>query len=198
MNEVLWSKVEDATRWVVDSFTMPIKKIQHEEAECMALCDWAALSKIVVRQGEQRVGIVIGDYLTMIPNGSHLAGSERIRAFKMSRMKRAGFKKGAHDYFLALPIPPFHGLWLEAKRPVSKFRSKGEALAAISEPQEEWASRMAAAGYAVAIAYGFDNMKRAITDYLEGNIDNEVINEEGELSMNVYPRELNYQLRYRG
>jgi hypothetical protein len=196
-NEILWSQIEDPTEWVVGFRAMPIKKIQHEEAECMALCDWAALSKVKVKQGDGSVIVPLGDYLMMVPNGSHLAGSERLRAFKMARMKRTGFKKGAHDYFLALPVPPYHGLWLEAKRPVDKFRSKGEAMKAVSGEQEAWATKMAQAGYAVAVGYGYDHMKRAIIDYIEGNMDDSVISGDGTMSMNVYPRELNYEVRYR-
>ena len=90
--------------------------------------------------------------LFAIPNGG------RRDAATGAMLKREGTKRGVPDLFLAVARGSCAGLFLELKR-----REGGR----ISPEQADWHDRLRAAGYAVVVAYGFDEAVRAIESYLE-------------------------------
>lgn len=130
-------------------------KLKHliptEDWECQCLLQWA---KVYRHQG-----LLLADYLVMIPNRVKLVGDLRQRAITMAIWKRCGFKAGASDYLLALPTPRYAGLWLEMKR---------TALSVTSDEQLEFQAKMRTAGYATAITKGWEEAKEAIQNYLPG------------------------------
>lgn len=74
-------------------------------------------------------------------------------------MKAEGVKSGVFDLMLPLARGGSLGLWLEMKR-----ARDGR----VSEEQKAWRDRMLRAGYAVAIAYGFEEARRILLAYLAG------------------------------
>jgi hypothetical protein len=97
--------------------------------------------------------------LTMfaIPNGSHLAGDKRQRAIKMTKMKAEGFLNGVSDLFLMAARRGFHGLFIEMKIGGGK----------LSEKQIEFGKSALEEGYGYVVAYGFDDAKNKIQEYLK-------------------------------
>lgn len=77
------------------------------------------------------------------------------------KLKRMGVKKGVFDLFLAIPKPicQFSGLWLELKTEQGKP----------TKEQLEFMKRMILRGYEAKIAYGFDDAKNVILNYLDLN-----------------------------
>jgi hypothetical protein len=126
--------------------TAPIPK---EGEEAVNLLKWAQ----VIRHN----GTPLADLLIMIPNGAILAGDAKHRAMQMARMKRQGFKVGTFDYFLAIPTPLFHGLWLELKR-----THRGR----VSDAQREFDAWMQEQHYATAICEGWEAAAKTILGYL--------------------------------
>jgi hypothetical protein len=125
--------------------------IPTENDECRYLLRWARLQTFS--------GWRISDLLVMIPNGAVLAGDARQRGMQMGKMKRAGFRTGVSDYFLAAPRGPYGGLWLEMKR-----RVRG----VVSTDQESFQADMRGIGYATAIVKGWEEAKDKINQYLHG------------------------------
>lgn len=72
-------------------------------------------------------------------------------------MKGQGVRKGHPDYILDLPLGRYHGFRLELK-----------ALDGSKPDQEQldYLERLEAVGYKVAVAWGFDDAKRACEAYL--------------------------------
>lgn len=122
-----------------------------ENDECRYLLQWARL--------QTWSGWRISDLLVMIPNGAVLAGDARQRGMQMGKMKRAGFKPGVSDYFLAAPRGSYGGLWLEMKR---------RELSVTSAEQTAFQAVMRGVGYATAIVKGWEEAKDAINRYLQG------------------------------
>lgn len=59
-------------------------------------------------------------WLHAIPNGAFLAGDKKRRAAQMAKLKSQGLKVGVLDLFLPVVMPPYHGLYIEMKRPDGK------------------------------------------------------------------------------
>lgn len=106
----------------------------------------------------------LGPFLIHIPNGAILGGDKRLRSIQVAKLKRAGMAAGCSDYFLAVPIAPYHGLWLEMKR---TERSR------ISDEQLEFGVRMRERGYAFTWQRGWLSAWEATQRYLWGEDPNE-------------------------
>lgn len=89
--------------------------------------------------------------LFAIPNG------ERRDKVTAARLKKAGVVAGIPDLMLAIPKPPFHGLFLELKT----------ATGRASRNQKAVAETLRAQNYRVALAYGLDDAIETIQTYLE-------------------------------
>src|SRR6266852_4492356 len=67
--------------------------------------------------------------------------------------KCMGVRKGVSDFYLPLPVKPYHGLWIELKR-----RSGSK----VSLEQQFWIDKMNDLGYLAVICYGFDQAVNTI------------------------------------
>lgn len=101
----------------------------------------------------------VQDFAYAIPNGSRLsAPSKSKRAFQGSLLVKQGVKSGVPDVCLAIPVAPFHGLYLEFKR-----IGVGDA----QPHQLEWHARLRRQGYAVFVVHGFEAAKLITLGYLK-------------------------------
>jgi VRR-NUC domain len=78
---------------------------------------------------------------------------------RLKNLHYAGVKRGVPDIFLAWPRTPYAGLFIELKR------LKGGKVA---PEQYSWLGALNAAGYATRVAYGADEARTIIVDYLQG------------------------------
>ena len=90
--------------------------------------------------------------LYAIPNGGHR------NIVTATKLKHEGVRAGVPDLFLAFPKSPYHGLYIELKKP------KGRA----SRAQLEYIQMLRFYGYYTAICYGFDDAINIIKSYLKG------------------------------
>lgn len=109
--------------------------------------------------------------LLAVPNGAHLAGSDKRRGFQMHRLKQAGLRAGVPDLMLARPIwreehrhdgaifmaTKYTGLFLELKR-VGGKKPTPEQFAYHTLLQHH--------GYRVEVCHGFESARAAIVAYL--------------------------------
>jgi VRR-NUC domain len=87
----------------------------------------------------------------------HHFANERVCSIQQGLLlKRMGVKKGVPDFFLALPLERYSGLWLELK--VGKNK--------LSPEQEEFLNRKTQRGYLCAACWGFEAAKELIITYL--------------------------------
>ena len=81
---------------------------------------------------------------------------------KGSGRPAAGAKEsaGVPDMFLAIVIPPFHGLYIELKKKGGK----------VSPSQRDWIKRLRSHGYAAEVCYGADMAIATLQQYLSGEV----------------------------
>jgi hypothetical protein len=72
-------------------------------------------------------------------------------------LKEQGVRAGVPDIFLPCPNPIHMGLFIEMKR------QKGGR---ISEEQSRWIAELNKSGYRAVVAYGFEDAKQIILNYL--------------------------------
>lgn len=87
-----------------------------------------------------------------IPNGGYRSKMEA------GRLKLQGVKAGVPDIFLPVPRGPWHGLWIEMKRPDGKGRVSGH--------QQVWMVELSLQGYFVTICNSAEEAIDKISDYL--------------------------------
>ena len=114
-----------------------------EHDEQVALFLWAELN---------RRKYPVLKLLFHVPNGGH-------RHIAIARkLKAEGVKAGVPDIFLPVSRFLYHGLFIEMKK------KKGGV---ISPSQTEWIENLKKQGYSCDVAYGFEDAKKIIEDYLK-------------------------------
>lgn len=106
-----------------------------------------------------RLQPLIGNHLIHIPNGGYRTPYESID------FKKQGVLPGVSDYFLAVPISIYHGLWIELKR-------QKIAKPQVTRTQKQWLDQMKNMGYASGIAYGALEAVEMVTKYMDGDFIN--------------------------
>jgi hypothetical protein len=89
----------------------------------------------------------------------HIANERECSAEQRKLFAALGVMSGCCDFFLFIPIHPFHGMWLELKRR-DHFN--------VSLKQREFLDSAKKMGYATAIAKGWEEAKEIIESYLKG------------------------------
>lgn len=128
-----------------------MKNIEHSEQK--ALIQWAdmqPLARYTFKAGK------VGDYLFAIPNGGARS------AVTGSILKSEGVRKGICDLCFCLPNKKFHGLFIEMKAQTKQAR--------LSDAQKVWINRLNEAGYLAQVAYGFEEAKQLIENYLTNKV----------------------------
>lgn len=74
----------------------------------------------------------------------------------MIRNRQMGVKSGVPDLMLPIPSKGYHGLFVEMKT------KKGR----VSASQKKWIDALNALGYLAVVAYGWEDAKCKILDYL--------------------------------
>lgn len=100
--------------------------------------------------------------LLHIKNETPKPGKERGGAFAglIQKQRRMGTRKGVSDYFLAVPIGEFHGLFLELKAEGGTV--KPEQVAFLEEMRER--------GYAAACAWTWTCAMTVASRYMDGKL----------------------------
>ena len=73
------------------------------------------------------------------------------------RNRQLGVKSGVPDLMLPIPAKGYHGLFVEMKTAHGK----------LSENQKRWLSALKTFGYRTVVAYGWQDAKNKIMEYLE-------------------------------
>lgn len=121
-----------------------------EDDEQSTLFEWASLH--------------LGRYpelaaLISIPNGAHLAGTEKQRWAQMARLKATGLKPGVSDVLLPIRRGPYGSLWVEMKAPGK--------LGNLSDDQREWGALMERVGNKAVTCDSMEMARDAILEYLK-------------------------------
>lgn len=102
-----------------------------------------------------------------IPNGSIINSGGNGGKKGMGRLQWSiseGFRSGVSDLFIAVPVAPYAGLWLEMKDVGKKEKS-------LSKNQVKFLEDMREAGYKAEWAAGFDEAKEKINSYLKALLE---------------------------
>lgn len=160
--DALWSSRSKRDKGqYLDSFAMlvgeekeqpPASRIREREAEPKKA------KKIRLGLTEDQEQIMLATWLdknNILFYASANGGSRN--PIEAAKLKRCGVRSGVPDICLPIPTKRYHGLYIELKR-IS--RSK------ISENQEMWLTKLNQNGYLAKVAYGFEEAKQIISDYL--------------------------------
>jgi len=96
-------------------------------------------------------------YPEIYPHVFHVPNETRTHIATAKRLKRMGVRAGVPDYFIAVPVHGFHGLFIELKAV-----DRGSC----TDHQKEWLSRLALQGYSTTVAYGAADAIWVLTEYL--------------------------------
>jgi len=88
-----------------------------------------------------------------IPNGGSRNKIEAVN------LKRQGVNPGVPDMMIPVPNKNYAGLFIEMKR------KKGGV---VSKYQKEWISRLNSLGYKAVVCKGFEEAKKVIEEYMDG------------------------------
>jgi len=126
-----------------------VKHIEHEH-QC-AVIKWAEYAPMPG-------GGVVRKYLTSI------AGERPRTPQQAGRALASGLTKGFPDLFLFFPVKPYHGLFIELKRPANKAlkQSRGQ----VTEAQRDMLDRLRWLDYGAVVAYGAKDAIDVIENYL--------------------------------
>ena len=94
-------------------------------------------------------------YLFHIPNES-VGGQGWI-----IRNRQLGVKAGVPDLFYPVPLGGYHGLFIEMKTRTGR----------LAPAQKRWFEALQAFGYKCVVAYGWEEAKIALEEYLDGTDD---------------------------
>ncbi len=125
-----------------------LKRSEHDE-QC-ALIEWSILAT------SQHPDLAM---LFAIPNAGGFSGGFKANVARVAKLRREGVKGGVPDLMLATPRGRFHGLFLEMKR-------ADGVPSDVSSEQDAWHMALLLEGYAVVAAFGFEQARKAILDYL--------------------------------
>lgn len=92
-----------------------------------------------------------------IPNGGTRNKAEA------AKLKAMGVRSGIPDIFLPVAREPYHGCFIELKRPADR----GKSVGIISDKQLEWLRALQAQGYYVAVCYGWKEAYEKMLWYLQ-------------------------------
>lgn len=119
--------------------------INEEESIQIALCDWIKL------QYPKHY-----PYIIRIPNEGKRS------YFANYLMKKGGLNAGASDLFIAVPIAPFHGLFLEIKKSNYKITKSNMKH---HDSQMHFINKMHNNGYSAVMCSGLDECISCCTIY---------------------------------
>lgn len=129
--------------------------LDNEHADQVALFAWAALQQNIYPALK---------WLYAVPNGAKLPYRKGANGKRYSpeaiRLKAEGMKPGVPDTCLPVPVGRFHGLYIELKH--------GKNTA--SDKQSEWLEALNSMGYCAALAWGYEDAKQLIINYLENRL----------------------------
>jgi len=125
-----------------------LAKSGSEDGHQAALFCWTAMN--MVQQPLLR-------WLFAIPNGGSRHSAEALK------LKATGVKSGVPDLCLPVPRIPYHGLYIELKRPASLGKLVGRA----SEDQLEWITFLREQGYMCRLCYGWEQARDCLLEYLK-------------------------------
>jgi len=125
-----------------------------EDQHQTALFSWAKYINVRLECGAV---IKLIDALYAIPNGGKRGLREAVR------LKAQGVKAGVSDAHLPIPSNNYHGLWIELKKPKVKGQKTPPK---VSDSQKGWLITVEKLGHKALVAYGVDEAREAIKEYL--------------------------------
>lgn len=111
------------------------------------------------------------DMLFAVPNGANLntgkgRKSKAAAINQGAKLKKEGVRAGIPDLMLPVPRTPFHGLFIEFKRPKVEHEDGSISRKGIqTTAQKKYMDRLGRLGYKVLIAYKWSEARDAILDY---------------------------------
>lgn len=124
---------------------------------------WASSGNICNAESNEPVQCL--RWIHAIPNGGSRGDSALSRAIRGGQLKAEGVKTGVADIFLPYPAYPWHGLYIEMKKPSQKPKRGGKG--GLSDSQIEFKNYVQTVGYGYAVCYSWNEAAKVIQQYVE-------------------------------
>ncbi len=134
-----------------------LAKSGSEFAEQSALICWTT-------QPETRKNYPDAQKIFAVNNNAGMGDSD-VGAMRGAKARQIGVKAGVGDTMLPLARHGCHGLFVEMKRRALKPKRKG-SKGGLSDDQIEFRDQVQADGYGYAVAYGWEEARDIIIQYL--------------------------------
>lgn len=162
-----------------------LAKSGSEHAHQVALFAWAAvayrhgfeIADMWVEQGKEafvKSNYKAGDdpavpaleWLHAIPNGGARGDNKKSQAIRGGQLKAEGVRSGVPDVFLPWPIPGWHGLYIEMKKPDQKPK-RSTSKGGMSDEQIKFRDYARSVGFAHATCYSWKEATEMLRSYIE-------------------------------
>lgn len=97
-----------------------------------------------------------------VPNGVHIAGSDKVRAMKMNKLKKEGFTPGVADTEFLSARGGYFGIVMEFKTTDRRNEQDG----GLTEGQAEFLEAARLEGFKSVVAYGADEAQQYVEEYM--------------------------------
>lgn len=106
------------------------------------------------------------EWLHAIPNGGSRGDDAKSRKIRGAQLKAEGVRQGVADVFLPWPVGPWHGLYIEMKKPSVKPKRKG-SKGGMSDEQIKFSEYAKKVGYGFVTCYSWEEAKEVLRNYIE-------------------------------
>ena len=106
------------------------------------------------------------EWFHAIPNGGSRGDDDKSRKIRGGQLKAEGVKQGVSDCFLPYPVGPWHGLYIEMKKPSQKPK-KDTSKGGMSDNQIKFAEYAKSVDFGFMTCYSWKEAAEVLQAYIE-------------------------------
>ena len=114
------------------------------------------------------------EWFHAIPNGGSRGDDAKSRKIRGAQLKAEGVRKGVADTFLPWPVGPWHGLYIEMKKP-SEQPKTSKSKGGMSEDQIKFGQYLKSVGFGFMTCYSWKQAVSVLRHYIEWEPNDEKV-----------------------
>lgn len=106
------------------------------------------------------------EWFHAIPNGGSRGDDAKSRKIRGAQLKAEGVRQGVADTFLPWPVGPWHGLYIEMKKPSERPKREG-SKGGMSDEQIQFSEYAKNVGFGFMTCYSWEHAVSVLRSYIE-------------------------------
>lgn len=106
------------------------------------------------------------EWFHAIPNGGSRGDDDKSRKIRGAQLKAEGVRQGVADTFLPWPVGPWHGLYIEMKKPDQRPKTS-KSKGGMSDEQIEFGEYAKKVGFGFMTCYSWEHAASVLRSYIE-------------------------------